>query len=111
MIDAPPPPSPPRIERPAPYEVSYGIVQGVAARGTRRVVVRIDGRIVRKAALRGRSFRLDVPLPTREVRLRVETIDADGRHAGTTVRHVLGLPRAARPVERPLRLDRPAGGR
>ena len=105
MIDAPPPPSPPRIERPAPYEVSYGIVQGVAARGTRRVVVRIDGRIVRKAALRGRSFRLDVPLPTREVRLRVETIDADGRHAGTTVRHVLGLPRAARPVERPLRLD------
>jgi hypothetical protein len=85
--------------------VSYGIVQGVAARGTRRVVVRIDGRIVRKAALRGRSFRLDVPLPTREVRLRVETIDAHGRHAGSTVRHVLGLPRAARPVERPLRLD------
>jgi beta-lactamase class A len=105
VIDAPPPPSPPHIERPAPYEVSYGIVQGVAARGTRRVVVRVDGRIVRKAVLRGRAFRLDVPLPTREVRLRVETIDADGHHAASTVPHVLGLPRAARPVERPLRLD------
>jgi len=107
VIDAPPPPpSPPRIERPASYQVSYGIVQGVAGRGTRRVVVRVDGRVMRKAALRGRSFRLDVPLPPREVRVRVETVDADGRRAGRTILHVLGLPPSARPVERPLRLDR-----
>ena len=92
--------------RPAPYQVSYGIVQGVAGRRARRVVVRVDGRIARKAALRGRSFRLDVPLPPREVRVRVEAIDADGRRAGRTVLHVLGLPPSARPVERPLRLDR-----
>ena len=107
MIDTPPPPpSPPRIERPASFQVSYGIVQGIAGRGSRRVVVRVDGRLVRKAALHGRSFRLDVPLPPREVRVRVETVDADGRRAGRTVRHVLGLPPAARPVERSLRLDR-----
>ena len=108
MIDTPPtpPPRPPVVERPAAYEVSYGVVQGIAARGTRRVVVRVDGRVVRDAALRGRSFSLDVPLPPREVRVRIETVDADGRRSGRTVLHVLGLPQAARPVERSLRLDR-----
>ena len=108
MIDAPPslpPPQPPAIERPAPYQVSYGIVQGTASRGARRVIVRVDGELVRDVPLRQRSFTLDVPLPGREVRVRVETVDARGRHAGRTVRHVLGLPRAARPRERPLRLD------
>jgi beta-lactamase class A len=108
VIDAPPspPPRPPVIERPAAYEVSYGVVQGIAAHGARRVVVRVDGKVVRDAALRGRSFSVDVPLPPREVRVRVETLDARGRRAGRTVLHVLGLPQAARPVERPLRLDR-----
>jgi hypothetical protein len=99
VIDTPPtpPPRPPVVERPAAYQVSYGIVQGVAARGSRRVVVRVDGKVVRDASLRGRSFSLDVPLPPHEVRVRVETVDADGRHAGRTVLHVLGLPRAATP--------------
>ena len=108
MIDAPssPPPRPPLIERPAAYEASYGVVQGVAAGGARRVVVRVDGKVVRDLALRGRSFSVDVPLPPREVRVRVETVDARGRRAGRTVLHVLGLPPTARPVERPLRLDR-----
>ena len=109
MIDAPtspPPPRPPVVERPAPYQVSYGVVQGLAARGTRRVVVRVDGKVVRDLPLRGRSFSVDVPLPQREVRVRVEAVQADGRRAGRTVLHVLGLPQAARPVERPLRLDR-----
>jgi hypothetical protein len=105
VIDTPPPPRPPILERPAAYQVSYGVVQGTAARGTRRVVVRVDGKVVRELALRGRTFSLDVPLPQREVRVRVETVDADGRRAGRTVLHVLGLPHAARPVERPLRLD------
>jgi hypothetical protein len=108
VIDAPPspPPRPPLVERPAAYEASYGVVHGRAARGARRVVVRVDGKVVRDVALRGRSFSVDVPLPPREVRVRVETIDARGRRAGRTVLHVLGLPPAARPVERPLRLDR-----
>jgi hypothetical protein len=106
VIDTAPPPRPPVVERPAAYQVSYGVVQGIAARGTRRVVVRVDGKVVRELPLRGRTFSLDVPLPQREVRVRVETVDADGHRAGRTVLHVLGLPQAARPVERPLRLDR-----
>ena len=106
MIDTAPPPRPPVVERPAAYQVSYGAVEGVAEPGTKRVVVRVDGKIVRDVALRGRSFSLGVALPPREVRVRVETVDGDGHRAGRTVLHVLGLPPAARPVVRPLRLDR-----
>ena len=46
-----------------------------------------------------------MPLPPRDVRLRVETIDERGRGAGRTVDHVFGLPRAARPAVRPPSLD------
>ncbi len=106
MIDTAPPPRPPVVERPAAYQVSYGAVEGVAEPGTKRVVVRVDGTIVRDVTLRGRSFSLGVALPPREVRVRVETVDGDGHRAGRTVLHVLGLPPAARPVVRPLRLDR-----
>ncbi|HET9939402.1 MAG TPA: serine hydrolase [Gaiella sp.] len=101
----PPPPAPPVIERPAPFQASYGLVSGRAAPGATRVVVRVDGRIVGKRELAGRSFTLDVPLPLREVSVRVETVDGRGRRAGRTVRHVLGLPRAARPRLRAPRLD------
>lgn len=106
MIDTAPPPRPPVVERPAAYQVSYGAVEGRAAPGTKRVVVRVDGKVVGDFALRGRSFSLGVPLPPREVRVRVETVDGGGHRAGRTVLHVLGLPPAARPVARPLRLDR-----
>ena len=106
MIDTAPPPRPPVVERPAAYQVSYGAVEGRAAPGTKRVVVRVDGKVVGDFALRGRSFSLGVPLPPREVRVRVETVDGHGQRAGRTVLHVLGLPPAARPVARPLRLDR-----
>ena len=101
----PPPPPPPAIERPAPYQVSYGLVQGLAAPGARRVLVRIDGRVVAKVRLRSRRFALDVELPPRELRIRVETVDGRGRRAGRTVSHVLGLPRAARPRIRVPYLD------
>ena len=106
MIDTAPPPRPPVVERPVAYQVSYGAVQGVAAPGTKRVVVRVDRKVVRDVRLRARSFSLEVSLPPREVRVRVETVDQEGRRAGQTVLHVLGLPPAARPVVRPLRLDR-----
>lgn len=113
MIDLPPSapgtqgstPKPPAIERPAAYEVSYGVVRGKAAPGTRRVIVRVDGKVVRDVRVRQRTFSLDVPLPPRDVRVRVVTVDRRGRRAGRTVSHVFGLPRAARPVVRPLRLD------
>jgi hypothetical protein len=106
VIDAPPrAPAPPVVERPAAYQVSYGVVQGRAAPGAQRVVVRVDGRIARKLRLGGRDFRLELDLPPREVSVRVETVDAAGRRAGRTVRNVFGLPRAARPRARLLRLD------
>jgi beta-lactamase class A len=109
VIDSPPPATPARppvIERPAAHQVSYGLVEGRAAPGTRRVLVRVDGRVVRELRLRGgTTFSLDVPLPPRETRVRVETVDAKGRRAGRTVGHVFGLPQAARPRLRPLRLD------
>ena len=110
MIDSPPPPAapprPPVVERPAAYQVSYGLVQGRVAPGTKRVVGRVDGRIVRALRLRGgTTFSVDVPLPARETRVRVEAIDRGGRRTGRTVDHVFGLPRAARPRVRPLRLD------
>ena len=109
ITSAPPPAMPPRppvVERPAAYQVSYGLVQGRVVPGTKRVVVRIDGRVVRAVRLRGgTTFSVDVPLPPRDTRVRVETIDGSGRRAGRTVEHVFGLPRAARPRVRPLRLD------
>ena len=101
----PPAPRPPAIERPAPHQVSYGLVQGLAAPGTRRALVRIDGRIVAKVPLQSRRFAIDLELPPRELRLRVETVDGRGRRAGRTVSHVWGLPRAARPRLRAPRLD------
>ena len=99
------PPAPPVIERPAPNQVSYGIVEGRAAVGMRRVIVRVDGAVVRDLPLAGRRFVVDVPLPSRDLKLRVETVGADGRRSGTTVAPVFGLPRAARPSVRIPRLD------
>jgi beta-lactamase class A len=93
------------IERPAAYQVSYGVVEGRAAAGAKRVIVRVDGSIARKLRLTGREFRLEVDLPPREVTVRVETVDAAGRRPARTVRNVFGLPRAARPHVRLLRLD------
>jgi hypothetical protein len=93
------------IERPAAYQVSYGVVEGHAARGARRVIVRVDGRIARKLRLDSREFRLELDLPPREVSVRVETVDDAGRRAGRTVQHIFGLPRAARPRVRLLWLD------
>lgn len=111
LLATPPPPSPPSlpappvVERPVSHQVSYGILEGRAAPGAERVVVRLDGRVVETLRLRGRSFRADLDLPPRELTLRVETIDARGRRAARPVRNVFGLPRAARPRNRAPRLD------
>ncbi len=71
------------------------------------MLVRVDGRMVGKRRLEGREFTLDVDLPPRSVSVRVETVDVRGRRAGSTVKPVLGLPRAARPRMRSPRLDEP----
>jgi hypothetical protein len=87
---------PPTVEQPAPYQVSFGLVTGVAARGTRRVVVVSAGRTLAARKLRGRRFTLRVSLPLGDQSVRVTTI-AGGRRSSRVVPNVYGLPQAARP--------------
>ena len=95
---------PPAIVQPAPYQVSYGLVTGTAAAGTRRIVVRAGHRILADRRLRGRHFTVRVDLPFRETSVAVTAL-GDGRRGTARVGHVLGLPRAAAPVVRPARYD------
>jgi beta-lactamase class A len=96
VSDAPPLP-PPAIEQPAPRQVSYGLVTGRAALGTRTVVVSANGHTLVSKPLRGRRFSLRVALPVGDVRVRVTTIAAGGRRSSRLVRNVYGLPTATRP--------------
>jgi hypothetical protein len=90
-------PPPPTIEQPAPYQLSYGVVAGVAAPGMRRVIVRVGTRTLADRSLRRRRFELRVSLPPVETSVQVVTVDSRGRHSRATVRHVLGAARAATP--------------
>ena len=102
----PPPPPPPVVSRPAPYEISYGVVSGVASPGTVRVVVKANGRLVRVLRLEQRAFTVQVPLPVGETTVRVETVDRAGRRSGRSVPHVLAVPAAGQPRFRAGWLDR-----
>jgi Beta-lactamase enzyme family len=95
-MDALPQP-PPAIEQPAPYQASFGLVTGLAPRGTRRVHVLVRGRELADEKLRGRRFTLRVPLPTGDVTVKVVTVGAAGRRSSAVVRNVYGLPATARP--------------
>ena len=92
---------PPAIVSPAPREVSFGRVKGRVAAGTRRVLVRVDGLLVATKDVRKQRFVLDVPLPQRDVTLRVTAVGAGGRRSSTRIGPVFGLPHrrmcAARP--------------
>lgn len=94
---SPPPLPPPVIAHPAPHQVSYGVVRGRAAAGTRWVVVSAGGRALASKPVRHRRFSIVVELPTGETRVRVTTAAADGRKSSTVVRDVFGLPRDSRP--------------
>ena len=96
MVDAPPLP-PPSIEQPASQQVSYGLVTGRAARGTRFIAVSTNGRVLASKQLRGSRFSLRVTLPLGDLDLRVLTVARDGRRSSRVVRDVYGLPGAARP--------------
>ena len=96
-MHATPPLPPPAIEQPAARQVSYGLVTGRAASGTRRVVVSANGRILVSKPLRGRRFSLRVALPTGDVVVRVTTVASGARRSSRTVENVYGLPVAARP--------------
>jgi len=96
---------PPAIVQPAPYEVSYGLVTGTAAGGTRRIVVRAGGEVLADRPFRGRHFTVRVQLPLRETTVSVTAVGPAGKRSTTRVPHVLGLPRAASPVLRQTRED------
>jgi hypothetical protein len=98
-VDAAPPLPlpPPAIEQPAPGQVSYGLVTGRAARGTRWVVVAAGGRVLVAKPLRGRRFAIRVALPLGDTTVRVTTVAARGRRSSRVVRDVYGLPPAGRP--------------
>jgi len=104
-VSTPPPLPPPALEQPAPYQVSYGVVSGIAAQGVRRVIVSVGGEVVRDRPLAGRHFSVRVPLPAGTTVVRVETRDGRGRRSSTTVRDVVGLPAAAAPRYRLARED------
>jgi Beta-lactamase enzyme family len=107
MIEAPPPPAPPTVERPVSHAVSYGIVSGVAAPGTRSITVRLGARVLGRVALTHRRFSLQVDLPPQELALDVISRDSRGRTARTRIGSVQGMPTAASPVYRALRLHPP----
>ena len=96
MIDAPALP-PPAIVTPAPREVSFGLVSGLAPAGTRRVIVRISYEVIRDEPLRGRRFSVRIPMPATSFPLHVTAVDGSGRRSTTTVRPVFGLPPTAAP--------------
>jgi hypothetical protein len=95
-------PPPPAIVSPAPREISFGRIQGRVARGTRRVLVRVDGRLAATKELHRQRFALVVPLPQHDVTLRVTAIDRFGRGASTRVGPVYGLPRETAPYDGPI---------
>lgn len=104
MIAALPPP--PSIEQPASSQVSFGVVSGTAAVGTKRVIVRVGSRVLADRPLRQRHFQLRVALPTAESTVQVVTVSAVGRRSTATVPHVIGaataLPRPHAPRNDPL---------
>ena len=97
MLDLPPPLPAPSIVTPGPREVSYGLVAGTAPAGTRRVIIRVDARVVADRPLHGRRFSLRVDLPFGDRRLSVTAVDGSGRQSTSRVAPIYGLPRSAAP--------------
>ena len=104
MIDAPALP-PPAIVAPAPREVSFGLVAGRVPAGTRRIIVRIDERVLADRPLRGTSFSLRVSMPSTAFPLRVTAVDVRNRRSSSVVTPVYGLPLGAEPRLRSPSLD------
>jgi beta-lactamase class A len=89
---------PPAITAPAPRQVSFGRVSGTVSPGTAFVVVKVSGIIRAQGVPVERRFSFRIALPPRDVRVRVEAIDAFGNRRARAVGPVYGLPLAAQPV-------------
>src|SRR5215210_472090 len=98
-----PPPSPPVLVIPAPYEVSYGRIIGRVSGGTEMLILSIDGKVVARRDLGRKRFDISFQIPARDVRLTIRAVDRRGRGSSTTVAPVFGLPRAAEPRGPPRR--------
>ena len=83
---------PPALIAPAPREVSFGRIAGIAPPGANRVVVRADGRVLAARRISGRSFDFFVSLPPREL-----TVAVAAGSRRFVVPNVVGLPVADRP--------------
>ena len=88
---------PPAIVQPAAYEVSYGLVTGWVAKGTRRIVIRVSGQALVDKRVTGRHFTVRVDLPQRELALSVTAIGPGARRSTSRVEHVVGLSQTAQP--------------
>ncbi len=98
-----PPPQPPVLLTPGPYEVSYGRIIGRVAAGTELVIVSVDGKVVTRRDLGRKRFDFSFQLPERDVRLTIRAVDGEGHSAATTVAPVFGMPRQAEPRGPPRR--------
>lgn len=88
----------PAISAPAPREIAFGEVRGRVGPGTTRIVVTVNGARRAEASVVGTRFRIAVPLPPRDVTIRVIAFDLYGRRAvSRPVGPVFGLPAAAVP--------------
>jgi Beta-lactamase enzyme family len=96
---------PPVLVTPSPSEVSFGRVSGRIPRGTQRLVVTLDGRVVAEKEVHParRTFDFHVALPQRDVRLTVTAVADGSRRASATVAPVFGLPRGGSPRAPPRR--------
>ena len=99
MITALPPP--PAIEQPAPNQLSFGVVSGTAAAGTKRVIVRVGTRVLADRPLRQRHFQLRITLPSGDSTVQVVTVSGSGRRSSATIPHVLGAPAALPRLQAP----------
>jgi len=97
LVAAPLPLASPVVAQPVSRQVSYGLVTGVAPRGTRRIVVSARGHVLADRPLRSQSFSLQVTLPIGSESVRVATLASGGRRSVSVVRDVLGLPATATP--------------
>jgi len=93
---------PPALVAPAPREVSFGRIAGRVDASTRRILVKVDGRLAGTKEVSGGRFALVVPLPQRDVAVKVTAVDGAGHRAATVVRPVFGLPRSAAPYDGPI---------
>jgi hypothetical protein len=102
VIDLPPaeriePLKAPVIVSPGPRQASFGDVVALLDPATTHVVVTVNETQVLSRAVSGGRVELRVPLPQRDVTIRIVARKGSGDSAVAKVGPVYGLPRAARP--------------